>query len=98
MSSTDLGGDPKEDLFYKQVTDGGGTSRGPSNLSDSEVSLWAKLTGRQILALSPALGVPFGVQVPPKHSKKSERRMFWLIPACPHSFFGLEAEGARAEL
>lgn len=39
MSSADLGGDPKKNLFYKQVTDGGGTSRGPSNLSDSEVSL-----------------------------------------------------------
>lgn len=40
MSSTDLGGDPKKQLFYEEMTDGAGTSRGHSNLTNSEVSLW----------------------------------------------------------
>lgn len=98
MSSTDLGGDPKKQFFYEQMTDGAGTSRGHSNLTNSEVSLWgiggSSLQDRPF----PPLGVALGVQVPLKQSKKSERRMFCLIPACHHSFFGLEAEVARAEL
>lgn len=67
-----LGGDPKKHLFYEQVTDGAGTSRGPSNLSDSEASVGgSSLEDRP--RLFPPLGVPLGVQVPPKQSKKNQR-------------------------
>lgn len=97
-SSTDLGGDPKRQLFYEQVTDGAGTSRGPSNLTNSEVSLWGNGGSSLEDRPFPPLGVTLGVHVPLKQSKKIREEDVLCNTCLLPQFFGLEAEGARAQL
>jgi len=55
-----------------------------------------KLTARQTPALSPFGGTLEGPG--PTEAELKIRGVFYLIPACPPSFSGLETEGTRAEL
>lgn len=80
----DWGDDPKKTLFYEQVTDGAGTSRGSSNLSNSEVSL--RSNEGSSLHDSPQPFPPFGVQVPPKQSKQIREKDV-LLNSCPSPQF-----------